>query len=1270
MKLLKIFLLSVFGFLSINASSQCSVVATSVENNLICGQCTDLNAVGIQGTLVMDNDFNGSVLGPGWTSASTPMYTNPCGPSLDGSPSVWFGDVPFPRTLTTTDYDVSCGGQVCFDLDFGNDNASSLNDCEDPDQLDEGVYFQYSIDGGVTWVDIFYFDPTAFVMPAGYYSWDNYCFAIPLAAQTTNTMFQWDQPLATSTLNDHWGIDNVEILANDCDYYYDWSHLTGALDSTSYGGNVCPTTTTTYNVMYTNGINDTCFASVTVNVLFPDINLSATIDPITICDGCTELSASMTNIPVDECCYTLQMDDSFGDGWNGGFLTINPTVGPALGPFSAVGSGSVITFCVPDGTTFTLNYTPGAWETENTYTLFDPTSTNIFNDGPTPAVGNVFTTTASCGSAPPVYNYTWTGPGLTMINDSTYTACPLVSSWYYVTLDAGGCNSVDSVYIDYTPLPVTSIVNSSVCNGVTYTFPDGSTQVIGGPVTQVSTLVGASVAGCDSIVTTNIVLLPNSTSTQNLSVCTGTTVTFPDGSTQVIGGPVSQVSTLVGASVNGCDSIVTTNVTISPSVNSTQNISVCSGSTVTFPDASTQVIIGPITQVSTLVGGSVAGCDSVITTNVSIVPAITTTQNLSVCTGTTVTFPDASTQVIVGAVTQVSTLVGASVAGCDSIITTNVTLLPNSTSTINVSVCSGDSYTFPDATVNPSITIPVTQVSTLIGASVNGCDSIVTTNVSVDAVYNTIQNVSICEGDNYTFPDGSIQVGITIPVTQVSNLTTTLGCDSIITTNISIDPIYNLTENVSVCDGDSYTYPDGTVQAAITTPVTYISNLTTIIGCDSIITTNVSVDPIFNLVQNVSVCSGSDYTFPDGFIQVGIVAPMSHTSNLTTTLGCDSVIVTSVAVFASFTSTSNFDICSGTDFTFADGSIQTNLTTPTTYVSTLLSIDGCDSLVTENISINPTYNLVENFDQCPGNGFTFPDGTVVTNINNNTTYVSNLLTSNGCDSIITTNVNIYNVPDMDITFTPDGCPLLDMTMTNNAAGIDCNWNVSGPGTSQNYTGCGSISDTYFNSGFYDVTLTMTSVDGCPMDTTITNAFQVYPEPLAQFTWDPNEGNIITNNTINFINTSIGGTYYNWSFGDNTYSSGSGELHTYQDTGHFQVQLVVTNGFGCTDTANGLVIIHEEFFIYVPNSFTPDGDAHNNTFKPIVSGHDEQSYTLYILYIFDRWGEILFESHNSEVGWDGTYKGTMSQDGVYVWKVVVKTNRNLRKEFVGHVTLLR
>jgi gliding motility-associated-like protein len=93
--------------------------------------------------------------------------------------------------------------------------------------------------------------------------------------------------------------------------------------------------------------------------------------------------------------------------------------------------------------------------------------------------------------------------------------------------------------------------------------------------------------------------------------------------------------------------------------------------------------------------------------------------------------------------------------------------------------------------------------------------------------------------------------------------------------------------------------------------------------------------------------------------------------------------------------------------------------------------------------------------------------------------------------------------------------------------------------------------------------------------------------------------------------------------------------------------------------------------YIPNAFTPDGDQFNQNFKPVfTSGFDPFDYNL---KIFNRWGELIFESMNHEIGWDGTYKATEGTcpDGVYVWMIEFKTtSTDARKKIQGHVILMK
>ena len=119
---------------------------------------------------------------------------------------------------------------------------------------------------------------------------------------------------------------------------------------------------------------------------------------------------------------------------------------------------------------------------------------------------------------------------------------------------------------------------------------------------------------------------------------------------------------------------------------------------------------------------------------------------------------------------------------------------------------------------------------------------------------------------------------------------------------------------------------------------------------------------------------------------------------------------------------------------------------------------------------------------------------------------------------------------------------------------------------------------------------------------------------------------------------------------------------------YEVCLTVETLNGCVDTHCDTINVRDEFVVYVPNAFSPDGDGDNDVFIPVLAGFDVESYEF---LIFDRWGELIFESRHSNVGWDGSVGGYDPKPDVYVWKLIVRSEFDAEaKEFHGHVTLVR
>ena len=463
-----------------NAQSQCDVSIVPDSIVMTCGDSVSFSAFGFIGGSAQTTDFNAGVIGAGWTSFTNVLFTNPCGPSLDGTPSAWFGNVPMPRTLITNSFDMSCGGQICFDLDFAGIQGSA--DCESPDELDEGVHLQWSITGGAPWTSLFYFTPDGTNTSTGAYSdWGNYCFILPVGAWSTNTTFRWDQPDGTATTNDHWGIDNVVISPSGCSYTYDWVNVPGVNNDNSQ--TVSPMTTTTYEVTYTDGV-DVCTDSVMVVVNDMIIDITAT--DTSLCTGaCIDLDVLLLNGPATSCGET--------ETATGGDDVTNIT----WATFPCVPAGASITGITLDASTSGLC---DAWSsldvivngTTVAFTLCDTIGLDLTPYLPIDSITvqsvdmdlfiDNITLDATINisySQSLAYDYLWSPT--TDLNSSTIqnpTACPSVNTNYVATLTdlISGCTAKDSITIDVDLNAVPSLAgpvigSAIVCEsatGVTY----------------------------------------------------------------------------------------------------------------------------------------------------------------------------------------------------------------------------------------------------------------------------------------------------------------------------------------------------------------------------------------------------------------------------------------------------------------------------------------------------------------------------------------------------------------------------------------------------------------------------------------------------------------------------------------------------------------------------------------------------------------------------------------------------------------------------------
>ncbi len=153
--------------------------------------------------------------------------------------------------------------------------------------------------------------------------------------------------------------------------------------------------------------------------------------------------------------------------------------------------------------------------------------------------------------------------------------------------------------------------------------------------------------------------------------------------------------------------------------------------------------------------------------------------------------------------------------------------------------------------------------------------------------------------------------------------------------------------------------------------------------------------------------------------------------------------------------------------------------------------------------------------------------------------------------------------------------------------------------------------------------------------------------------------------ITFQNLTTGGVSYEWDFGDGHGSTMVHPNNTYDVPGDYIVTLVATNEIGCVDTVRKPITILEEYWVYVPNAFTPDGNRFNNTFSASTVNIAELT-----VWIYNRWGEVVYTSDEVRFEWDGTYDGMLCQDGTYTYKIRYITTSGIEETIVGHTSLLR
>lgn len=279
---------------------------------------------------------------------------------------------------------------------------------------------------------------------------------------------------------------------------------------------------------------------------------------------------------------------------------------------------------------------------------------------------------------------------------------------------------------------------------------------------------------------------------------------------------------------------------------------------------------------------------------------------------------------------------------------------------------------------------------------------------------------------------------------------------------------------------------------------------------------------------------------------------------------------------------------------------------------------------------------------------------------------------NGCQDDTTKVISWFPAPPV-IIVRPDsylGCAPADIFFNNLSSPIDSTYDIKwnfGDGTTEE--GVISPSHLYTETGSYTVDVEITSPIGCKIAASFPNLIRVEPKPTADFTCDPDTMLSTFNNTVRFIDQSIGAVKWNWQLGKVGNISQRNPIYTFPDTGQVRVRLLVTHPEGCQDSLVKFLDIVPFNSWTMPNAFTPNGDGTNEAFfgKGYLVGASN-----FNMSIWNRWGEKVFETQDPEEGWNGRQMNTggMSPAGVYVYIVTFTGPRGQKQEYKGYATLIR
>lgn len=272
-----------------------------------------------------------------------------------------------------------------------------------------------------------------------------------------------------------------------------------------------------------------------------------------------------------------------------------------------------------------------------------------------------------------------------------------------------------------------------------------------------------------------------------------------------------------------------------------------------------------------------------------------------------------------------------------------------------------------------------------------------------------------------------------------------------------------------------------------------------------------------------------------------------------------------------------------------------------------------------------------------------------------------------CPNIKAAKINLHKNPSVDFEGNTELCEDDTLSLINLSSPLSAKfeWDF-GNGNKSNSLNPKYV---YTQGGNYTIQLKATA-NGCDSTFSKKDYVRVVSKPTdVNFTTNKIEIDPLFPEV--FFTTTTEANFYTWNFGDGTISQQKNPIHTFPtESGEYLVTLTASSfQKSCSNVVKHAILVLEPTLYYIPNTFTPNGDELNNLFQPVfTSGYDPMHYSF---YIYNRWGELIFETHNPQIGWDGTFGNNLLKNDTFIWKLEFKEKiKDIRHVETGHVNLIR